>query len=241
MEFVVSNETDDRRVIIESISYIRVYQINNLKMNAGALIGFQQSPTYTDTLQVWAVNNRYGLEYEKLNKYDSKYHMDEANYNHRIKNNKIAKWARVNGFPMLEYNEVQVLKKEGRLPPEYFWTNTFYDTHVIEVFSDNNENPLLTKKDRALIMKLFDFYEIEGEGLTEPPKETPGLDLLRSGEAYKKDNDDLRRMVWKIYTHLKTWINTLKQDSLEQRYYQMFLSDVEKIYFMNGPSTEYIV
>ena len=77
-------------------------------------------------------------------------------------------------------------------------------------------------------------------GLIEPPKETPGLVLLRSGEACKKDNHDLRRMVRKIYTLLKTWISTLENESFDLRYYDMVLSDTEKIYFMNGPSTEYI-
>ena len=210
-------------------------------MSAWVLLGFQQPPTYTDTLKEWAYNNRYGVEYEKLNQYDSEYHMHEAYYNYLTKNNKIAMWARVNGFPMLHHREVQVLKKEGSLPPEYFWTNTFYETHVIEAFSDNNEDPLLTKKDRTVITKLIDLYEIEGVGLTESPKETPGLDLLRSGEACKKDNHDLRQMVQKIYTHLKTWINTPENECFDLRYYAMVLSNTEKIYFMNGPSPEYIV
>ena len=142
---------------------------------------------------------------------------------------------------MLEYNEVQILKRQECLPPEYIWTNTHYDTHVIEAFIDNDENPLLTREDRTVITELFDLYEIEGVGLTKSPKETPGLDLLRSGETCKKDNHDLRRMVKKIHMHLKTWISTAETECNEQRYYTMFLTDVEKIYFMNDPSSEYKV
>ena len=167
--------------------------------------------------------------------------MDEADHNDLIRNNKLAKWARVNGYPMLQYNEVKVLEKQESLPPEYVWTNKFNDYHVIKAFIDNDEDPLLTMKDRKVIMELFDFYEIEGVGLTESPKETPGLDLLRSGEACKKDNHDLRQMVQKIYTHLKTWINTPENECFDLRYYAMVLSNTEKIYFMNGPSPEYIV
>jgi hypothetical protein len=212
-------------------------------MSDWVLLGFHQPPTYPNTLRAWASNNGCVIAYEKLDKYDSEYHMDEANYNHLKKSSKstLAKWAHVNGYPMLEYSEVQILKRQGCLPPEYVWTNTHYDTHVIKAFIDNDEDPLLTMEDRKVIMKLFDFYEIEGEGLIEPPKETPALDLLRSGEACKKDNHDLRRMVQKIHKHFKTWISTTEKDSLEQRYYPRFLSKVEKIYFMNGPSPEYVV
>ena len=210
-------------------------------MSAWVLLGFQQPPTYPDTIESWASNNGYGTEYKKLNEYDPEYHMDEADHNDLIRNNKLAKWARVNGYPMLQYNEVKVLEKQESLPPEYVWTNTFNDYHVIKAFIDNDEDPLLTMKDRKVIMELFDFYEIEGVGLTESPKETPGLDLLRSGEACKKDNHDLRRMVQKIYTHLKTWINTPENECFDLRYYAMVLSNTEKIYFMNGPSPEYMV
>ena len=211
-------------------------------MSFWVLLGFQNPPTYTNTLREWAYHNGCGIEYEYLKKYDSKYNMHEACYNH-LEKSKLAKWARVNGYPILNSNEIQILQRQGYLPPEYISTNMAweYETHLIKVFIYNNEDPLLTRTDRNAITVLFDFYEIEGVGLTEPPKETPGLDLLRSGEACKKDNHDLRRMVLKIYTHLKTWINTTDKEGLKQRQVGVWLSDAEKIYFMNGPSPAYIV
>lgn len=118
----------------------------------------------------------------------------------------LTKWASENNVPILHIEEYEEHEDNGTLPKEFVTGDFGYLTHHIKPFYSFEGNALLTEKDRQNITRIVGLLAIQGIGLDEPPKESPYLDFLRSGEASMRQNaSKLHFMMEALYEHFSYW------------------------------------
>jgi len=118
----------------------------------------------------------------------------------------IGKWASTNEIPIIYIDEYYHHEDNGTLPQEFLLKEWGALIHYITPFHYFEGNTTLTEEDRQTITRIVGLYEIQGIGLPEPPKVTPYLEFLRSGEASMHKNAyKLHVMMETLYAHYSYW------------------------------------
>lgn len=118
----------------------------------------------------------------------------------------LSEWAVKNEIPIFNIEEYHDHQDHGTLPQEFITGDFGFLAHHIKPFYSFEGNTILTEQDRQAITRIVGLYEIQGIGLPEPPKVTPYLDFLRSGEASTRKNAyKLHVMMETLYAHYSYW------------------------------------